>query len=530
MKNDPKSKRTTGIRFKICLLASLVLMLWLHYDTYRGHNKSVDFAYACDDFGYLRQARLFQQNGLIGGLNTALTDENTVYLIEKFKNLADPSDWAHAVGPHCHNYKAPTDRVVLQYPPLTGLFLSLFFEGAQVRRDLALVEVILVAFLSFIAINSRVPTVPLLAAALGAFLLVGLKGYGWSLSIVGSTLLLTFLGYLTVSISNASTRRGRMAAGFLLGLVLGLSVGFRIANVLFASGLIAVLGIDLIRRPTLGNASSLLSAAVGFVGGVAPVLAANAINTGSPFVSTYGLVDATPVHWAAETMRSGLHYYFVVEPKAGGYVIVSAATVAAALILSVLRRRHDLAKAAAIAGISLTTSLCFMVMHEIRIAYYLFPTAVYGTATAVFCLIACENARASGTRPNPLSPILKAMAFGAVSIVAAVVPWLLILPVYQPPEMTASFGPRAIVWADLLTGTIHYYLHRQSSVIVFAAEPLQDRIISAVADDGRPQFLIVDSASTKTLADRLRTRMELRPAGVAFDAEVFELRPGSASR
>jgi hypothetical protein len=186
-------------------------MLWLHYETYRAHNKSVDFAYARDDFGYLRQARLFQQNGLIGGLNTALTDENTVYLIEKFKNLGDPSDWAHAVGPHCHNYKARTDRVVLQYPPLTGLFLSLFFEGAQVRRDLALVEVILVAFLSFIAINSRVPTVPLLAAALGAFLLVGLKGYGWSLSIMGSTLLLSFLGYLTVSISNASTRRGRMA-------------------------------------------------------------------------------------------------------------------------------------------------------------------------------------------------------------------------------------------------------------------------------------------------------------------------------
>ena len=139
-----------------------------------------------------------------------------MYLIEKFKNLGDPSDWTYAVGPHCHNYKARTDRVVLQYPPLTGLFLSLFFEGAQVRRNLALVEVILVAFLSFIAINSRVPTAPLLAAALGAFLLVGLKGYGWSLSIVGSTLLLTFLGYLTVSISNASTRRGRMAAGFLL--------------------------------------------------------------------------------------------------------------------------------------------------------------------------------------------------------------------------------------------------------------------------------------------------------------------------
>ena len=250
---------TTGIRFNLCLLVCLALLLWLHYDTYRAHNKAVEFAYACDDFGYLRQARLFQQNGLIGGLNTANTDENTIYLIGKLQSLAEPSSWAHMVGPHCHNYKSQTDHVIIQYPPLTGLLLSLFAEGAQARLDLALIGVILIGFLALTAINSRGATVPLLATALGAFLFLGLKRYGWSWSIMGSTLLLTFLGYLTVRTSNALIGRWQRVAEFLLGLVLGLSVGFRIANLLLLSGFVAILGVELIRRPCFRTAMAVFA-------------------------------------------------------------------------------------------------------------------------------------------------------------------------------------------------------------------------------------------------------------------------------
>jgi hypothetical protein len=467
----------------------------------------------------------FQQNGLIGGLNTAITDENTIYLIGKLQSLAEPSSWAHMVGPHCHNYKPQTDHVIIQFPPLTGLLLSLFGEGAQARLDLALVGVILIGFLALTAINSRGATVPLLAAALGAFLFLGLKRYGWSWSIMGSTLLLTFLGYLTVRTSNALMGPWRRVAEFLLGLVLGLSVGFRIANLLLLSGFVAIRGVELIRRPCFRTGSSVLSASAGFVLGLSPVLAANTINAGSPFLSAYGQADATPVRWGAETLWFGLNHYFVQYPSAGCYAIVAAVMVATALRWSLLRHRHDLAKSAAIAGISLLTSVCFMMMHEVRITYYLFPAAAYAAATAVFCCIACEEKKESGGDRIGPPAALKVIAVSAVTIAAAFVPRLLELPVYRPPEVTASFSPRAIVWADVLSGTITYYLHRQSSVIAFAAESLQDRIISAVTSDGRPQFLIVDSESTEALAGRLRRRMELRPAGMAFGSEVFELRP-----
>ncbi len=518
--------RMTGILFKVCLLASLVLLLWLHYDTYRAYNKKLDFAYACDDFGYLRQARLFEQNGLIGGLDTALVDENTTYLIAKLKGLAEPDQWAHMVGPHCHNYKAQTDRVILQYPPLTGLLLSLFTEGVQTRMVLALVDAILVGFLAFVAISARVWTVPLLAAALGAFLFFGLKRYGGSLSIVGSTLLLMITGYLTVIISDASRARRLPAAEFALGLVLGLSVGFRIANLLLVSGYGVILGITLVRRPGPRTGSSVLAMLAGFILGVSPVLAANAINAGRLLASTYGRADATPVVWTRETLQSGLHYYFIHDPRAGGYLIAAAVLVAAAYVLCVARRRNDLARSAAIAAISLSTTLAFMVMHEVRIPYYLFPAAAFGAATALFCLIACENDRAGDRDRAVLSPVTKVIALGAVTVAAAVVPRLLELPVYRQPETTVLFGPQAIVWADLLSGTINYYLHRQGSVIVFAPEPLQDAIISAVANDERPQFLIIDSESTKALADRLRRTMQLRSVGTIFGSDVFELHPG----
>jgi hypothetical protein len=430
------------------------------------------------------------------------------------------------VGPQCHNYKAQTDRVILQYPPLTGLLLSLFPEGVQTRMVLALVGVIIVAFLACAAINARIWTVPLLAAALGAFLFFGLKRYGWSFSIVGSTSLLMIAGYLTVVISNSPGQRKYPTAEFALGLVLGLSVGFRIADLLLMSGFAVALGIDLVRRPGWRTGGSVLAMLAGFIPGVSPVLIANVINAGNPLASTYGAADSTPVNWTTETMWAGLSYYFIQNPAAGGYLIAAAVLVAAAGVLSVVRRRPDLARSTAIAALSLSATLAFMVMHGVRMSYYLFPAAAFGAAIAIFCLIACENGRAGDRAGTGLAPVTKVIALGAVTAAAAVVPRLLELPVYRPPETTVSFSPRAIVWADLLSGTMHYYLHRQGSAIVFAPESLQNAVIAAVANDGRSQFLVVDSETTKALADRLRGTMQLRPVGMIFGSDVFELRPG----
>ena len=50
-----------------------------------------------------------------------------------------------------------------------------------------------------------------------------------------------------------------VAAGGVLGLVLGLSVGFRIANLLLLSGFVAILGVELIRRPCFRTAMAVFA-------------------------------------------------------------------------------------------------------------------------------------------------------------------------------------------------------------------------------------------------------------------------------
>src|SRR5206468_42376 len=82
-----------------------------------------------DDVCYLRQAHLFQRFGL-GGFNTDISRDDDGYLTSKLKAIDFPT-WSDARTAPCHNPMAATGKLVIQYPPGTGLVMAMLPEGYQ---------------------------------------------------------------------------------------------------------------------------------------------------------------------------------------------------------------------------------------------------------------------------------------------------------------------------------------------------------------------------------------------------------------
>src|SRR5262245_676246 len=288
----------------ISTAAILILMVVATDRTVRSVASHGEYPGGCDWFGYMRQAQLFRERGVIGGLNTAIADPVTRYLIEKGKSLAMlPSRWAYLVGPQCHNYQIRTDQVILQYPPGTGFVLSFFPEGVQARSAFVLWSVTILLICSLPALATRSPLVPLLAGALGLYCLYVLHYFADTWSIPASIAASLSAGYFTVASFAASSLRRRLLLTLALGLLLGLSVSIRIPNAFMIFGYVAVLGSALLLRRTREYAMRVVGFIGSFMVGLVPVFAANSINAGGPLATTYAAGDTVPLNFAWQSMR-----------------------------------------------------------------------------------------------------------------------------------------------------------------------------------------------------------------------------------
>ena len=124
----------------ICGLACFVLFatqVWsmLHWSEARG---------VFDDICYLRQAHLFQRFGL-AGFDTDISRDDDGYLAAKLREINFPAD----DPPPCHTPMPATKKLVIQYPPGTGMALALFPQGHQVVPMYVTATIILFGFTLF---------------------------------------------------------------------------------------------------------------------------------------------------------------------------------------------------------------------------------------------------------------------------------------------------------------------------------------------------------------------------------------------
>ncbi|MGY8680746.1 hypothetical protein Q2941_23535 [Bradyrhizobium sp. UFLA05-153] len=315
-----------------------------------------------DDICYLRQAHLFQRFGL-GGIDTDISRNDDHFLEGKLKEIEFP-DWNTQRMAPCHTSQ-PDNKFVLQYPPGTGFLLALFPEGHQVAPLYVFANLIVcvLALLGILAARTLPLTVG--AGSLGAlasYLMINPAKASYS---IAPTMALCAIAGLLTALWLVKAKRNLWLV-MSIGLLLGLSVNFRLSNLFLVSGYVLYLGISFLRTRKLAEFVQSSGFGVAFVIGMAPTLIANAINAGSPFTTTYGGADVS----APEFNVSVLGQYLG-DPQLGLTALAIGSTA-----WQLRMGEGGVRQVALIAAGNLLVNLVFFLSHPVFTPYYVVPIAM----------------------------------------------------------------------------------------------------------------------------------------------------------
>jgi hypothetical protein len=193
-----------------------------------------------DDLCYLRQAHLFQKSGL-RGLDTNIALEDDHYLSSRLREIGFPT-WRDPATAPCHTLIPTTKKLVIQYPPGTGFVLALFPEGSQVIALYVLTSLVAFGFaLAAMVYASSLLSLALVAAFGDAALYLMINPTKASYSMAPTMMVCALAGFLTAKLFAGEGRRHRLVLTILIGLLLGLAVNFRLANLFLSAGYFAFL-------------------------------------------------------------------------------------------------------------------------------------------------------------------------------------------------------------------------------------------------------------------------------------------------
>jgi len=335
-----------------------------------------------DDVCYLRQAHLFQKFGL-DGLDTDIARDGDNYLANKLKEINFPN-WNDLAGIPCHTLIASANKYVMQYPPGTGFALSLFPSGFQVIPLYTLANITIFGFALLGLFKAREPASLALAALFGfAAIYLMINPAKASYSVAPTMMVCALAGYLTARFFGAMPQY-RLVLIALVGLLIGLSVNFRLPNLFLSAGYFLFLAGAFMLARTGGAFLQGVCFGVGFLIGMAPTLIANAINAGSPFATTYGAVDTLPPE-----LNAGIFWRYFVD--------IQFTLLAIAAGWTVWLWRFDQGRAKQIAilvGLNLAVNLTFFMTHPIFTPYYVIPIDMLSLWTLLFATLdlRCERA------------------------------------------------------------------------------------------------------------------------------------------
>jgi hypothetical protein len=330
-----------------------------------------------DDVCYLRQAHLFKKFGF-SGLDTNLARDDDHYLSLKLKEIGFPG-WDDVTKAPCHTPMPATNKLVLQYPPGTGFMLALFAEGFQVIPLYVSATVIVFGF-ALLGIFYARSTVSILSAAafgcLAIYLMINPAKASYS---VAPTMVICALaGLLTAKLFLVEKRWYRPVFAGLVGLLIGLSVNFRLPNLFLASGYLVFFLISFLGSRKIEAALQGASFGAAFLVGMAPTLVANAINADSPFSTTYGGVDVTPPEFGLSVILS-----YVADMQ---FVWLALAGAWTALTLR-WHRGNGTRQIALVTAANLLVNLAFFLSHPLFTPYYTVPIAMLSLWSLLFASV-----------------------------------------------------------------------------------------------------------------------------------------------
>jgi hypothetical protein len=327
-----------------------------------------------DDICYLRQAHLFQRFGP-GGLDTDISGDDDHYLSSKLKAIGFPT-WRDPATFPCHTPMPAAKKLVLQYPPGTGLVLALFPQGFQVIPLYVLATVIVFGFALLGIFYARSKPAILLTAAFGCLAIyLMINPAKASYSVAPTMAVCAIAGFLTARLFRAEQRMHRLVLTGLIGLLIGLAVNFRLPNLFLSSGYFMFFLVSFLWSRKLETVLQGVLFGAAFLAGVVPTLLANAINAGSPFATTYGNVDAT-----APGFSLGVIWSYLADIQFALLALASAWT--ASTLYS--HRGNGARQTALVTAGNLLVNLAFFVSHPIFTPYYTIPVAMLSLWSLLF--------------------------------------------------------------------------------------------------------------------------------------------------
>ena len=342
-----------------------------------------------DDICYLRQAHLFDRFGL-RGIDTDITFDDDHYLKNKLKEIDFP-EWSDAKRTPCHTWIARADKYVLQYPPGTGFILSLFPAGFRVIPLYILTSIVAVGF-SLLALTfaSTIYRLMLVAAFGDVAIYLMINPTKASYSVAPTMMICALAGFLTAKLFMEPSRH-RLALWALVGLLIGLSVNFRLPNLFLAMGYCLYLAGAFLAARNRETFLHGVSFGISFLIGMAPTLIANAVNAGSPFATTYGGVDVAPPELKLDVLLS-----YLVDVQ---FTLLAISAVWAAWLWRV--GRGPARQVVLLVALNLAVNLIFFMTHPIFTPYYIIPIDMLSLWTLLFATLDWRRERAADRAAFP---------------------------------------------------------------------------------------------------------------------------------
>lgn len=451
-----------------------------------------EVAYGCDAYGYIRQAALFRENGFFNGLDTSYISEPNEVIVNIALSSGLPSSvWGQAVAPHCHHFDVSTQKIILQYPPLTGLMLAFFNEAHQVRALLAAVALLVgILISSFLIGRKDVFGVSLCVMLYTAILNSLERGGAASYSIVATLLLIVPVSFLLARYVTLDNTSKKMMIVF-LGIGFGLSISARTANILLLAGVIPLLFYRFFQVKSLQNLWNILLYGCSFLLGSVPLLLFNSINAGSPFSTTYDVNDSDrgglTVNLAVENFQ---FYFFGSEsiPNLACFVMIL-------LMIFLLRHRREKLIPYVLVSIPLfAIAAVFFITHPVRTTYYLLPSNVFiwCFSIAYWCWSSPADQRHSYSKRRSL------FGGGIFALSSIFILYLLPISVHlnKFDEARAyGFTKSSFLWADIWGGAASYYggIPTAKMVFLWESDSLNHPWVSGLRKNGFDQYFMWDT-------------------------------------
>ena len=325
-----------------------------------------------DDVCYLRQAHLFQRFGL-SGFDTDISRDDG-YLTAKLKAIGFPT-WNDVTTAPCHNPMQATGKLVIQYPPGTGLVMALFPQEHQVIPPYVLATIGVFGFALLAIVMARTTPSIALAGAFGClaiYLMINPSKASYSMA--PTMLVCALAGYLTARWLARPQKEQRIWLTMLLGFLLGLSINFRLPNLFLSAGYFVFFLVSFLSSRKMRLVAQGALFALAYLAGMVPTLVANTINAGSPFTTTYAGQDV-----AAPALSLGIVWPYLADLQ----FVLLALGIGGSVYLSRVRA-EGARRVALLTGANLAVNLAFFLSHPVFTPYYTIPIAMLSLWTLLY--------------------------------------------------------------------------------------------------------------------------------------------------